>query len=54
VSTVSTMTMTPEPRFFPVAPPGRVMPPVTLLVTGWVLFALALGAGVLVGWAIWG
>jgi ATP-dependent Clp protease ATP-binding subunit ClpC len=28
--------------------------PVTLLITGWLLFALALGAGVLVGWAIWG
>jgi ATP-dependent Clp protease ATP-binding subunit ClpC len=25
-----------------------------LLVTGWLLFALALGAGILVGWAIWG
>jgi len=28
-------------------------PPV-LLVAGWLLFALALGAGILVGWAIWG
>jgi ATP-dependent Clp protease ATP-binding subunit ClpC len=25
-----------------------------LLVTGWLLFALALGAGILIGWAIWG
>lgn len=32
----------------------RAMPPVALLVTGWLLFALALGVGVLVGWAIWG
>jgi ATP-dependent Clp protease ATP-binding subunit ClpC len=29
-------------------------PPVSLLVVGWLLFALALGAGILVGWAIWG
>ncbi len=28
--------------------------PVSLLVAGWLLFALALGAGILVGWAIWG
>ena len=28
--------------------------PVAMLVAGWLLFALALGAGVLVGWAIWG
>jgi ATP-dependent Clp protease ATP-binding subunit ClpC len=32
---------------------GRALPPVALLVTGWLLFALALGAGVLIGWAIW-
>jgi ATP-dependent Clp protease ATP-binding subunit ClpC len=32
---------------------GRRLPPVALLVTGWLLFALALGAGVLIGWAIW-
>jgi ATP-dependent Clp protease ATP-binding subunit ClpC len=25
-----------------------------LLLTGWLLFALALGVGILVGWAIWG
>ena len=25
-----------------------------LLVAGWLLFALALGAGILIGWAIWG
>jgi ATP-dependent Clp protease ATP-binding subunit ClpC len=40
-------------------PPGatsrrrRPSVPIALLVTGWVLFALALGAGVLIGWAIW-
>jgi ATP-dependent Clp protease ATP-binding subunit ClpC len=28
--------------------------PVEMLVAGWLLFALALGAGILVGWAIWG
>ena len=27
---------------------------VEMLVAGWLLFALALGAGILVGWAIWG
>jgi ATP-dependent Clp protease ATP-binding subunit ClpC len=32
----------------------RPLPPAQLLVTGWLLFALALGVGVLVGWAIWG
>jgi ATP-dependent Clp protease ATP-binding subunit ClpC len=49
VSTVSTMSR-PVP-----APRGRRSPPpVALLVTGWLLFALALGIGVLVGWAIWG
>jgi ATP-dependent Clp protease ATP-binding subunit ClpC len=32
---------------------GRRLPPVALLVTGWLLFALALGVGVLIGWAIW-
>jgi ATP-dependent Clp protease ATP-binding subunit ClpC len=33
---------------------ARVLPPTAMLVTGWVLFAAALGVGVLVGWAIWG
>ena len=28
--------------------------PVEMLVAGWLLFALALGMGILVGWAIWG
>ena len=28
--------------------------PAEMLVAGWLLFALALGAGILVGWAIWG
>jgi ATP-dependent Clp protease ATP-binding subunit ClpC len=32
---------------------GRHLPPVALLATGWLLFALALGVGVLIGWAIW-
>jgi ATP-dependent Clp protease ATP-binding subunit ClpC len=39
-------------------PRGRRHPwflsPVEMLVAGWLLFALALGAGILVGWAIWG
>jgi hypothetical protein len=26
----------------------------SLLVAGWLLFAVALGVGVLIGWAIWG
>ncbi len=38
-------------------PRGRRRPwllsPVPMLVAGWLLFALALGAGILVGWAIW-
>jgi ATP-dependent Clp protease ATP-binding subunit ClpC len=38
-------------------PPGPLrtgyLPPVVLLVAGWLLFALALGIGVLIGWAIW-
>ena len=28
--------------------------PVSLVVAGWLLFALALGVGILVGWGIWG
>ena len=49
----STMTTTrPAPR--PGAARAARMPPVALLVAGWVLFALALGVGVLLGWAIWG
>jgi ATP-dependent Clp protease ATP-binding subunit ClpC len=52
--TVSAMTMTPTPRGFPAVHKRRVVPPVALLVTGWLLFALALGVGVLLGWAIWG
>ena len=39
-------------------PRGRRHPwflsPVEMLVAGWLLFAFALGAGILVGWAIWG
>ena len=49
VSTVSTMA---QP--LPVPRGRRQLPPVALLVAGWLLFALALGVGVLVGWAIWG
>jgi ATP-dependent Clp protease ATP-binding subunit ClpC len=33
---------------------ARSLPPLALLVSGWLLFAGALGVGVLVGWAIWG
>jgi ATP-dependent Clp protease ATP-binding subunit ClpC len=43
---------TPTPR--PPVKKHRRLPPVLLLVTGWILFAAALGVGVLVGWAIWG
>jgi ATP-dependent Clp protease ATP-binding subunit ClpC len=51
--TVSAMTMTPTaPRTG--AARGAHIAPAALLVTGWLLFALALGVGVLVGWAIWG
>jgi len=33
----------------------RVVPaPHLLVVTGWLLFAAALGVGILIGWAIWG
>jgi ATP-dependent Clp protease ATP-binding subunit ClpC len=42
------------PRVSTRVEPGRRIPPAALLVAGWVLFALALGAGILVGWAIWG
>ena len=40
--------------------PGRggmrssLLSPAAMLAAGWLLFALALGAGILVGWAIWG
>jgi ATP-dependent Clp protease ATP-binding subunit ClpC len=43
---------TPTPR--PLVKKHRRLPPVLLLVTGWILFGAALGAGVLIGWAIWG
>ena len=33
---------------------GLVLPPVSHLLAGWLLFAVALGAGILIGWAIWG
>jgi ATP-dependent Clp protease ATP-binding subunit ClpC len=35
-------------------PPRRRLHPVSLLIAGWLLFAFALGAGILIGWAIWG
>jgi ATP-dependent Clp protease ATP-binding subunit ClpC len=35
-------------------PRARRLPPVALLAAGWLLFALALGVGILIGWAIWG
>jgi ATP-dependent Clp protease ATP-binding subunit ClpC len=38
----------------PLPPRRRALPPLALLVTGWVLFGAALGVGVLIGWAIWG
>jgi len=46
----------PHPRRGPQVPHkrGRRLPPVVLLVTGWILFGAALGVGVLIGWAIWG
>jgi hypothetical protein len=46
------------PRAVPVPPGGlrarRVRPRVPPLLEGWLLFGVALGIGVLVGWAIWG
>ncbi|HET7568622.1 MAG TPA: Clp protease N-terminal domain-containing protein [Gaiellaceae bacterium] len=40
----------------PLPLPGRfrLHAPLTLVVAGWLLFALALGVGIAVGWAIWG
>jgi len=32
---------------------GLGLPPVAHLLAGWLLFAVALGAGILIGWAIW-
>ncbi len=32
---------------------GLFLAPAQVLIVGWLLFALALGAGILVGWAIW-
>jgi ATP-dependent Clp protease ATP-binding subunit ClpC len=52
--TVSAMTTTTMPRSSPGPHRRRPIPPVALLVAGWLLFAAALGVGVLVGWAIWG
>jgi ATP-dependent Clp protease ATP-binding subunit ClpC len=53
-STVSPSPSPSPPRFVHGPQGRRVMPPVALLVSGWLLFALALGIGVLLGWAIWG
>jgi hypothetical protein len=39
----------PMPRVLASGQPGQ-----QLLLTGWLLFAAALGVGLLVGWAIWG
>jgi ATP-dependent Clp protease ATP-binding subunit ClpC len=44
----------PTPPQRPLEKKYRLIPPVALLVTGWILFGAALGAGVLIGWAIWG
>ena len=33
---------------------GRRKKTLTFLAVGWLLFAVALGIGVLIGWAIWG
>jgi ATP-dependent Clp protease ATP-binding subunit ClpC len=52
VSTVQATMQAPSRRSPPIV--RRAPRPVTLLVTGWALFAVALGVGVLVGWAIWG
>jgi ATP-dependent Clp protease ATP-binding subunit ClpC len=54
VSSVSTAPSPPRPHPVPPSRRQRAMPPVPLLITGWVLFALTLGVGVLIGWAIWG
>ena len=35
-------------------PPKLRAPPLRLLVLGWLLGAVTLGVGILVGWAIWG
>jgi hypothetical protein len=35
-------------------PPSTRTSPAMQLVLGWLLFAVALGVGVLVGWAVWG
>ena len=34
--------------------PGRPPAPYLLVVVGWILFGLALGVGILLGWLIWG
>jgi ATP-dependent Clp protease ATP-binding subunit ClpC len=34
--------------------PGRTPAPYLLLVAGWLLFGIALGVGILIGWLIWG
>jgi ATP-dependent Clp protease ATP-binding subunit ClpC len=49
VATRRPRVVTRGPRTF-----GRVRREISLLATGWALFAVALSVGVLVGWAIWG
>jgi ATP-dependent Clp protease ATP-binding subunit ClpC len=49
----------PRTQRLPYATMSRVLAPgghpgQQLLLTGWLLFAVALGVGVLIGWAIWG
>jgi ATP-dependent Clp protease ATP-binding subunit ClpC len=51
---VTTYARAPWPRQEEVPRRRRFGGPVELVVAGWLLFALALGAGILVGWAIWG
>jgi ATP-dependent Clp protease ATP-binding subunit ClpC len=48
------LTARPWPRREEIPRPRTSLPPLALLVGGWVLFALALGVGILIGWAIWG
>ncbi|HEY3541066.1 MAG TPA: Clp protease N-terminal domain-containing protein [Gaiellaceae bacterium] len=38
----------------PPPPPRRRWSPVALVAVSWVLGAMTLGAGILIGWAIWG
>ena len=44
----------PPRRVAEYGPGGMPTSPISPIVLGWLLFALALGAGILIGWAIWG